>query len=112
MQPFVRAGRLAMALGASLLLTVSIPTSAQAANGTFGYRSLDGNYYIGQNLHSGECMPLVDGATRIDNDTDEPAFLFHSGDFYCSAQFADVPPHSSKIFGPGPDAYPYWVEFI
>ncbi|MFI9366243.1 hypothetical protein ACIG5E_35100 [Kitasatospora sp. NPDC053057] len=108
MRALTRVGRAAMTAGMAFLLFAGTATSAHAATGTFRFVSQDGTNGEILDPPNGRCLPIFDGASFIDNDTDTPAFLYRIPG--CHVLFDSMEPHTTKSFPT--NGGPFFVEFL
>jgi hypothetical protein len=103
-----RRGRIAVTVGAALVLVTGPIAGAQAATGQFRYASANGQEFAIDDP-ANECSQLVDGALQAANDTDAIATLYEDGN--CEAAVVGTPlqPGMAQSFDGGP--VPHSVKF-
>ncbi|WP_331772094.1 hypothetical protein OG948_52015 (plasmid) [Embleya sp. NBC_00888] len=99
--------RIALAIGAAIVLAAGPIGSAHAATGTFTYETVDGEGFRLVDPADGECLPLVGGARIATNDTTTVAKVYadqgcEEGPYWLlgphtTLAFAAPIPHSVKF---------------
>ncbi|KOU36497.1 hypothetical protein ADK54_33455 [Streptomyces sp. WM6378] len=84
-------------LTASLLLTVALPTSSQAATGRFDYTGTNGVPSVIFNPPNGPCIGFNRPAVGVDNQTDTGATLYTG--LACSGITEFVPARTGLTWG-------------
>ncbi|MFJ4188941.1 hypothetical protein [Kitasatospora sp. NPDC089509] len=108
MRALTHVGRAAVTVTAAFLLLTGTATSAQAATGAFTFVSQDGTNGEIFDPPNGRCLPISNGASFVDNETDTPAFLYRS--FGCHVLFTSMEPHTTRSFPT--NGGPFFVEFL
>lgn len=110
MHTLTRLGRIAVTAGAALVLATGLTTSAQAASGSFGYKSTGGDMFTLNDPQNGECFLLIQGGAQVaENDTDTRATFYAEPGDCESAVVATLPPGMAKNFDGG--TIPRSVQF-
>jgi hypothetical protein len=99
--------KMVLAMGATAVLIIGLPTNAQAAVGTFVYTRADTGQEIPiYNPPNGVCLSLPGGASHVSNNTDTSAWLYT--DSSCTEGNEIVGSHQSEDFS---SPFPTFVSF-
>ncbi|MFI6006720.1 hypothetical protein ACIA98_41355 [Streptomyces sp. NPDC051366] len=96
-----RLSRVAVTVGAALVLVTGLSASAQAATGQFDYASANGEELTIDAPDNGECYLLVAGALRADNDTDTRATIYEGPGDRDSPVVGTLQPSMARSFEGG-----------
>ncbi|MGW1990940.1 hypothetical protein [Embleya sp. NPDC001921] len=89
--------RIALAIGAAVVLATGPIGSAHAATGTFTYENVDGEQFRLVDPADGECFPLVGGARIATNGTATVAAVY--ADQGCEdGPYGLLGPHTTAVF--------------